>query len=96
MRAGHPRVGRNLAASSESRAHPQGLVVLVGGQTVLSLEKGAEPMLAWSPLVEAKGRRHLHVESLQEWLSHLSLAKEGPAHSAPASPRPPAVRPSAS
>lgn len=76
------------AASSASRARPQGLVVLVEGQTVLSLEKGAEPLLAWSPLVEAKGRQHLHIESMQEWFSHPSLAKEGPAHSAPAPPKP--------
>lgn len=76
------------AASSASRARPQGLVVLVEGQTVLSLEKGAETLLAWSPLVETKGRQHLHIESMQEWLSHLSLAKEGPAHSAPAPPKP--------
>lgn len=76
------------AASSASRARPQGLVVLVEGQTVLSLEKGAETLLAWSPLVETKGRQHLHIKSMQEWLSHLSLAKEGPAHSAPAPPKP--------
>lgn len=63
-------------------------MVLVGEQTVLSLEKGAETLLAWSPLVEAKGRRHMHIESMQEWLSHLSLAKEGPAHSVPAPPTP--------
>lgn len=71
-------------------------MVWFGGLTVLSLEKGAETLLALSPLVEAKGRRHLHIESWKEWLSHLSLAKEGPAHSAPASPRPPAVMPLAS
>lgn len=63
-------------------------MVLVGEQTVLSLEKGAETLLAWSPLVEAKGRWHMHIESMQEWLSQLSLAKEDPAHSVPAPPMP--------
>lgn len=59
-------------------------MVLVGEETVLSLEKGAETLLAPPPLVGAKGSWCLRIESMQEWLSHLTLVKGGPAHSAPA------------
>lgn len=61
---------------------------MVERQTVLSLEKGVETPFARPPLVGAKGSWCLHIESMQEWLSHLTVAHEGPAHSAPAHQQP--------
>lgn len=89
-----PQICILISPHSTSR-HQKCDQTAVGSWWVTRLQTGQinATLLAWSPLMEAKGRLHLHMENLQERLFQFSVWPDKAAPTLPLRlPRPPAVR----